>query len=92
MTFLTNLGLLWIFRLVFEGQAGRRVFSKYFFNKMQRRTPPSHLIDDFVLLEKANLAASRTLLEQLIACLNFPINAENSKVVAFMSYGSNTTS
>ena len=59
---------------------------------MQRRTPPSHLIDDFILLEKASLAASRTLLEQLIACLNFPINAENSKVVAFMSYGSNTSS
>ena len=59
---------------------------------MQRRTPPSHLIDDFILLEKASLAASRTLLEQLIACLNFPINAESSKVVAFMSYGSNTSS
>ena len=34
-------------------------------------------IDSFVLLAYANLAASRILLQQLLACLNFPLDSED---------------
>ena len=34
-------------------------------------------MDSFVLLVYASLAASRTLLQQLLACLNFTLEAED---------------
>ena len=34
-------------------------------------------MDSFVLLAYANLAASRTLLQQLLACLNFTLESED---------------
>ena len=34
-------------------------------------------MDSFVLLTYASLAASRTLLQQLLACLNFNLDSEN---------------
>ena len=48
----------------------------------------------FVLLATASLAASRTLLQQLLACLNFNLESEDlsfwfkRKKVIFMNYGS----
>ena len=46
----------------------------------QKSAEPSlwEVIDSFVLLECATLAASRTLLQQLLACLNFPLDSEDS--------------
>ena len=35
------------------------------------------VMDSFVLLAYASLAASRTLLQQLLACLNFPLDSED---------------
>ena len=45
----------------------------------QKSAEPSlwEVIDSFVLLECATLAASRTLLQQLLACLNFPLDSED---------------
>ena len=34
-------------------------------------------MDSFVFLAEASLAASRTLLQQLLACLNFTLESEN---------------
>ena len=34
-------------------------------------------MDSFVLLAYASLAASRTLLQQLLACLNFTLESED---------------
>ena len=57
-------------------------------NNMENKTPlatcqnsqePSFwkVMDSFVLLAYASLAASRTLLQQLLACLNFTLEAED---------------
>ena len=35
-------------------------------------------MDSFVLLAYASLAASRTLLQQLLACLNYTLDSEDS--------------
>ena len=45
----------------------------------QKSREPSlwEVMDFFVLLAYASLAASRTLLEQLLACLNFTLNSED---------------
>ena len=56
-------------------------------------------MDPFVLLAYANLAASRTLLQQLLACLNLTLNLNqknysvgtNKKVIS-MNYDSSTSS
>ena len=45
----------------------------------QKSREPSfwEVMDSFVLLAYASLAASRTLLQQLLACLNFTLEAED---------------
>ena len=45
----------------------------------QKSREPSfwEVMDSFVLLVYASLAASRTLLQQLLACLNFTLDSEN---------------
>ena len=45
----------------------------------QKSREPSfwEVIDSFVLLAYASLAASRTLLQQLLACLNFSLESED---------------
>ena len=35
------------------------------------------MIDSFILLAYASLAASRTFLQQLLACLKFPIDSKD---------------
>ena len=52
------------------------------------------MIDSFVLVAYSSLAASQTLLQRLVACLNFTLNSEDlfcwyKKKVFSMSYGSN---
>ena len=55
------------------------------------------VMDSFVLIAYASLAASRTLLQQLLACLNFTLDSEDSfcwykrKKVISMNYGSSTS-
>ena len=54
-------------------------------------------MNSFVLLAYASLAASRTLLQWLLACLNFTLESEDfllvqSKKVISMNYGSSTSS
>ena len=56
-------------------------------------------MNSFVLLAYASLAASRTLLQRLIACLNFTLESEDfyflfgtSEKHDFMNYGSSTSS
>ena len=117
MTFLANLAVAWMlfsFRLVLEGKAGKEIsessrfqfLEKFLANscalkEIEYNTPgwlnigdiadlpllgillvirqksqePSfwELIASFVLLAKASLAASRTLLQQLLACLILPV-------------------
>ena len=52
----------------------------------------------FVLVAYAHLAASRNLLQQLLACLNFNLHSQDlfywykQKKVIFYSYGSSTSS
>ena len=66
----------------------------------QKSREPSfwEVMDSFVLLEYASLAASRTLLQQLLAYLKFTLDSENlsflvqMKKVISMSYGSSTSS
>ena len=45
----------------------------------QKSREPSfwEVMDSFVLLAYANLAASRTLLQRLLACLNFTLDSED---------------
>ena len=45
----------------------------------QKSQEPSswEVMDSFVLLAYASLAASRTLLQQLLACLNFTLESED---------------
>ena len=45
----------------------------------QKSREPSfwEVMDSFVLLAHASLAASRTLLQQLLACLNFTLESED---------------
>ena len=45
----------------------------------QKSREPSfwEVMDSFVLLAYANLAASRTLLQQFLACLNFTLDSED---------------
>ena len=56
------------------------------------------VMDSFVLWAYASLAASRTLLHQLLACLNFTLHSENffcwykRKKKISMNYGSSTGS
>ena len=55
------------------------------------------VMDSLVLLAYASLAASRTLLQQLLACLNFTLESEDfslvqTKKVISMNYGSSTSS
>ena len=55
-------------------------------------------MDSFVLLVYASLTASRTLLQRLLACLNFTLEAEDlsfwykPKKMISMDYGSSTSS
>ena len=66
----------------------------------QKSREPSfwEVIDSFVLLAYASLAASRTLLQRLLACLNFTLESEDlsfwykQKKVISMNYGSSTNS
>ena len=46
----------------------------------QKSRQPSfwEVMDSFVLVAYANLTASRTLLQRLLACLNFTLGSENS--------------
>ena len=66
----------------------------------QRSQEPSfwEVMDSFVLSAYASLAASRTLLQQLLACLNFTLDSKDlsfcykqQKVIS-MNYGSSTSS
>ena len=65
----------------------------------QKSREPSfwEVMDPFVLLTYPSLAASRTLLQQLLACLNFTLESKiflfgtNEKVIS-MNYGSSTRS
>ena len=55
------------------------------------------VMDSFVLLGYASLAASRTLLQGLLACQNFTLESDFSlwykqKKVIYMNYGSCTSS
>ena len=56
------------------------------------------VMDLFVLLAYTRLAASRTLLQQLLACLNFTLESEDlsfwykQKKVISMNYGCSTSS
>ena len=45
----------------------------------QKSQEPSFwkMMDSFVLIKYASLAASRTLLQQLLACLNFTLDSED---------------
>ena len=120
MTFLTILGvmeILWSFRLVLEGKAGKEIpesarlefLEKFLANKFalsdvedntsgllhregiadlpllrtllaihQKYREPSfwEVMDTFVLVAYASLAASRTFLQQLPTCLNFTLDSE----------------
>ena len=66
----------------------------------QKSIEPSFwkVIDPFVLLAYASLTASRTLLQRLLACLNFTLEAEDlsfwykPKKMISMDYGSSTSS
>ena len=63
----------------------------------QKSREPSfwEVMDCFVLLAYACLAASRTYLQQLLVCLNFTLEAEDLsfwKKVISMIYGSSTSS
>ena len=55
-------------------------------------------MDSFVLLAYASFAASTTLLQQLLACLNFTLESEDlsfwykQKKENSINYGSNTRS
>ena len=46
---------------------------------LQKTREPSfgEMVDSFVLLANASLAASRTCLQRLLACLNFTLDAED---------------
>ena len=55
------------------------------------------MINSFVLLAQASLTASRTFLQQLVACLNVTLDAEDllsaqTKKVHSINYGSRTSS
>ena len=50
------------------------------------------VMDSFILLGYASLAASRTLLQELLACLNLFILLVQTKKVISMDYGSCTSS
>ena len=63
----------------------------------QKSRKPSFwgVMDSFVLLAYASLAASRTILQRLLACLNFTLESEDfsqTKKVISMNYGSSTGS
>ena len=65
----------------------------------QKSQEPSfwEVMDSFVLLAYASLAASRTLLQQLLAYLNFTLESRffslvQTKKVISMNYGSSTSS
>ena len=66
----------------------------------QKSQVPSfwEVMDSFVLLAYASLAASRTLLQQLLACLNFNLRIRRffslvqTKKVISINYGSSTSS
>ena len=65
----------------------------------QKSREPSfwEVMDSFVLVAYASLAASRTLLQRLLACLNFILDSEDlillvqTKKVISMDYGSSTS-
>ena len=58
----------------------------------------SEVMDSFVLLTYASLAASRTLLQQLLTCLNFTLETDpfillvQTKKVIYMIHGSSKSS
>ena len=66
----------------------------------QKSREPSfwEVMDSFVLLAYASLAASRTLFQRLLGCLNFTLKSEDSsfwykrKKVISMNYSSSTRS
>ena len=65
----------------------------------QKLREPSfwEVIDSFVLVAYPGLAVSRTLLQRLRACLNFPFDSEvillvKAKEMISMNYGSKTSS
>ena len=64
----------------------------------QKSREPSfwEVMDSFVLVAYASLAASRTLLQRLLACLNFTLDSEDlllvqTKKVISVNYGSSTS-
>ena len=92
VTLLTILGfteILYSFRLVVERKTGKEIpeslrleflekFSANNLYQMQKATPSeSQIFGSFVLLVYASLAASRTLLQGLQACLNFTLDTED---------------
>ena len=66
----------------------------------QKSRQPSfwEVVNSFDLLTYTSLAASRTLMQQLLDCLNFPLDSSDlfcwykGKKVISMKYGSSTSS
>ena len=92
MTFLTILEvteILYSFKLVLEGKTDKEIpessrladlpFLRILLAIHQKSREPSfwEVMDSFVLLAYAGFASSRTLLPQLLVCLNFTLEAED---------------
>ena len=74
MTFLTIFGVTEIlcgFKFVLEGKTGKEI------PESSQEPSFQEVMDFFVLTEYVSLAASRTLLQRLLACLNFTLEAED---------------
>ena len=50
------------------------------------------MLDSFVLLAYASLTASRTRLQQLLACLNFPLDSDGTNKKVIVPFGTNEKS
>ena len=92
MTLLTILGVTKIlssFRLVREGKAGKEMpessrlefLERFLANNFVLLDPEDNtsgpLMDSFVLVACASFTASRIFLQQLLACLKFPLDSED---------------
>ena len=68
-----------IFRLLNRGGIAELPLLRTQLAICQKSQEPSfwEVIDSFVLLAYASLAASRTLLQRLLACLNFTLESED---------------
>ena len=80
------------------GQCIEEVSRFVFFENSISNSPNSRdtgfweVIHSFVLLTYASLAASRTLLQQPLACMNFDLEFVQIKKVNSMNYGSSKSS